>query len=1165
MRLDKFPPIDESRPLGRRVSRGRFLRYGLRALAVVVLVLLIAGIALTAVVLSGPTDFGMIRTRVAAVLEKALPKEYTATVGHAAIDVDPVLGLVLQIDDLSIADGQKAVVASVPATRLGLDPLALLGFRVEVRTIELSKAHISFVRAADGEVYLGNSATVHKVRQKKDAKKAAAPQTVVPSVEDAVKAGGTSVANPAADAAAPAADPDGGFPDLLAAMQILDSGIEPPINEAMKAGFERFSLVNSTIEIWDASRSQQRRFVDSDLVVSVDPQTAAVNATFATSGYGGRWTATVERNINPRGGSRTMSADFSQLTVADILPALAEKGRGISADIPLYGRASIDFAANGEIIGANARLDLGAGNIRFGESRDSILLDEATIKLRWDVPNRVLVVDPSSFYFGDTRGVVTGTVRPLGDPKERRYAYDLISQGAIVAPRDSAEEPLVVQRIAIKGEADLPAKLLKFDSFELISPVASVAAAGSVGFDGPTPSLAIAATLSPMSARALKQLWPAFIAAPARRWALQNVLGGQLVSGQFEASIPSGVLWTGKRLPIPEDQLRLDLRFEDATFTSIGKLPPIEKASGVAVLAGTTFGVDIGTGLIRTASGSTVDVLAAAFAVPNTVDKSSIGRIEVQVAGSAEALGEIADSEPFRALQRRDVKPSDLSGTAQASVSVELPMRPGITPADVNWNVAVKATGMSSKAPIEGRIFSDADVAINVSQDEFNVTGKAKIDGVLADINMSQQITAEGAAKPGVGQRSVRLVLDDKARKRFGIGLDEVLAGTISALVSNRDDGSSGQHYELDLRKARLVLPGLGWSKGIGVPATLAFDLEQTSAGYSVDNLSLSGDGFGLTGSAKLSSAYALISADISKFYLRKGDSISVKLTRDAGGYSIVARGASLDMRGFLSNLRQAAESSGSAPDLKIDAKIDRVAGFNQEVLSGATISLVTSKGAVRKGSFSGSFGETPFSLTYTDDKTGAMLDASCGDAGSVLSFMDIYTRIERGTLRLVGRRNGASGPLNGTFDISNFLILNEPAMAKVIETKTTGPNPAPNGFRSDRVHFDRMALNFSRNGSMIAIGDALLRGSAMGASFGGRLDLATSRIAITGTYLPAYQLNNLFGKLPIIGLAFGGSQSGGLIGVTFKIDGTMSQPRVYINPLSAVAPGIFRKIFEFQ
>jgi hypothetical protein len=34
---------------------------------------------------------------------------------------------------------------------------------------------------------------------------------------------------------------------------------------------------------------------------------------------------------------------------------------------------------------------------------------------------------------------------------------------------------------------------------------------------------------------------------------------------------------------------------------------------------------------------------------------------------------------------------------------------------------------------------------------------------------------------------------------------------------------------------------------------------------------------------------------------------------------------------------------------------------------------------------------------------------------------------------------------------------------------------------------------------------------------------------------------------------------------VTFKVEGTTDEPRFFINPLSAIAPGIFRKIFEFQ
>lgn len=1132
IRLGKPDEAQASRPLGLRTTRASFFRHGLRAFVVIALVVVIVFAAMIAVVLTGPTEFGLVKARVAAALQRTVGPGYGVSIGRTVVDLDPVLGLVLQIDDIEITDGQKAVVAQVPATRLAIDPLPLLGLRVEVRTIEMNKANISFVRADDGEVYLGNSATAH----------AAARRRAQPVPEALPK------------------DADGGFPDLLQALQILDGGIEPPIAVAVRSGFERFSLVDGNVDIWDAQLLQQRRFPKTDLTVSVDTISSAISANFSTSGFGGRWSATIERTVNPGNGGRTMSAVFSQLTLADILPSLGNKGRGITADIPLYGRAVIDYSRSGAVEDAAVRLDLGAGNISFGESQDSILLDEATVKLRWDLPHKVLVVEPSTFFFGDTRGVVTGTINPTGDLKDRRYAFDLISQGAILAPRDSGEPPLVAERIAITGEADFAAKLLKFDNLELISSKASVAAAGSLGFEGPTPSLAAAATFSPMRAGAFKQIWPAFLAPGARRWVMAHVQDGQIVSGHFEASVPPGILWTGKRLPIPEDQLRLDVRFEDASFTTVGDLPPIEHASGNAVLAGTTFGVDLEGGDVKVPTGAPVAINAGAFAVANTVSKSPIGRVELTLSGDAESLGEIADSKPFEALSKRSIKPSDLTGTADASVSVQVPLRAGTTGSDVDWRVSINAKDLKSTAPVDGRLFSDANVNIIVTQDDFAIKGKAKIDGVAAEVDMLQPI-APGTST-GVGQRSVRLVLDDAARKRFGIGLDDVLAGTIEALVSNIPEG---QHYDLDLKKARVVIPGLGWSKGIGVPAMLSFDMKPSEGGHTIDNLVLKGDGFGFQGTATLADGYGLQSADIQKFSLRKGDAISVKLSRGTTGYAVVARGSSFDLRGFLGHLREASDTSGNAADLSIDAKVDRLTGFNQSVISNGSLSVVTDGGTVKKLAFTGTVEDQPFNITYSDNDDGAALLATCPDGGAVLRFMDIYTRMSGGELRLVGRRNGPTGPLAGTFELADFEIINEPAMQKVVETKTSGPNPVPTGFNAGRVHFLRAVANFAKNGQTIAVSDALLRGPAVGATFGGRLDLTTSRIAITGTYLPAYQLNNFFGKIPILGLAFGGGASGGLIGVTFKVDGTLSQPRLFINPLSAVAPGIFRKIFEFQ
>jgi hypothetical protein len=64
---------------------------------------------------------------------------------------------------------------------------------------------------------------------------------------------------------------------------------------------------------------------------------------------------------------------------------------------------------------------------------------------------------------------------------------------------------------------------------------------------------------------------------------------------------------------------------------------------------------------------------------------------------------------------------------------------------------------------------------------------------------------------------------------------------------------------------------------------------------------------------------------------------------------------------------------------------------------------------------------------------------------------------------------------------------------------------------------------------------------------------------------MPAYGLNRIFGEIPIIGVLLGNGRDGGLIGVTFKLEGDADSPAVQINPLSVIAPGIFRSIFEFR
>jgi len=48
-----------------------------------------------------------------------------------------------------------------------------------------------------------------------------------------------------------------------------------------------------------------------------------------------------------------------------------------------------------------------------------------------------------------------------------------------------------------------------------------------------------------------------------------------------------------------------------------------------------------------------------------------------------------------------------------------------------------------------------------------------------------------------------------------------------------------------------------------------------------------------------------------------------------------------------------------------------------------------------------------------------------------------------------------------------------------------------------------------------------------------------------------------------VVGLFLGGDKEG-LVGVTYEVVGKPGNPVLHVNPLSALAPGLLRKVFEF-
>jgi hypothetical protein len=151
----------------------------------------------------------------------------------------------------------------------------------------------------------------------------------------------------------------------------------------------------------------------------------------------------------------------------------------------------------------------------------------------------------------------------------------------------------------------------------------------------------------------------------------------------------------------------------------------------------------------------------------------------------------------------------------------------------------------------------------------------------------------------------------------------------------------------------------------------------------------------------------------------------------------------------------------------------------------------------------------------------------------------------------------GDDAPQEGLLNVTDFTVKGEAALDRVVNNGGGG--------NAKGIAFSRMRAEFTRQPGLLRIKDGVLRGPAVGATIEGDIDYAANQVRMSGTFVPMYGLNNMFGQIPIVGLVLGGGSNEGLIGVTYEVVGTPGAPVLRVNPISAMAPGVLRKIFDFN
>jgi hypothetical protein len=816
----------------------------------------------------------------------------------------------------------------------------------------------------------------------------------------------------------------------------------------------------------------------------------------------------------------------------------------LSAKVKLT-EAVLDLKQRGKIVGD---LDIAA------------LLQKGSAKIE---------IEDLHFATGRSRFNFHGAVGPTPKTEDGRggtsYRYELVSDGSTLSPSDSPEPAL--QFVArVSGNYDPVRNRLTADQLGIRTGSGELLGTAALEFaEGKAPGIFLAMTVPDMPVGHVKQLWPWFAAGGARNWVLNNLYGGRVLDSNFQYRVAVGRIGNG--IPLNHDEVFGKFNVTETRFDLAGRMPPVREAHGTIDFRGNDLDIALLSGNVFMASGRTVAASNGKLLIRNANRPPVIGDLDIDVEGDAAAVAELASYEPINAMRHVGLAPDEFTtGTVKGHVKADIPLQNGVDPNQLDWLVALDYRNLSVAKPFDGQTVTEADGTITIDPAKAVIDAKAKLNGAPAEIALVEPLNDRGPVR----QRNITVMLNDKAREALVPGLGTMLSGPVKVVFNSGTDKT--QKVIADLTDAKLSIPWAGWSKGPGVSAKVEFTLNKTGNTADLSHFKLSGKSFAIEGDITLSRG-ELSSARFDTVRLNRDDDVTLAIKRSGKGYAVDIKGKALDARAiikqFTADVDKATGSTGAVA-VSLDAKVGTLVGFHGERLSNVRLDYSGVGGKVLGLNVSGATrsGAAVNVNNATNGKRRTM-EMQSADAGAVLRFLDVYEHMHGGAIKLTLAGN-ADGALRGQVDTTSFWIVDEPKLKSIVSTAPQGDNRSLNeAVRRDidtsRVQFERGFAVIDKGDGYLELERGVLRGPLIGTTFQGTLYDARGRMAMTGTFMPAYGLNRLFGELPFIGMILGNGRDRGLIGVTYKLSGNAKSPELQINPLSVIAPGIFRSIFEYR
>ncbi len=856
-------------------------------------------------------------------------------------------------------------------------------------------------------------------------------------------------------------------------------------------------------------------------------------------------------------GGRRLRLGFTDVGDHVLQAILGAKAPYLHLAAKLSASADLLIGADGKVKRFGVEASLGGGHVEVESLKPGRLaIDRLRLAAAWDVaqPRRATL---DARFEGD--GFRLSLAGPLAVPDDGMdtWRWEAAGNGWTLPPLTARDQPVIADKAQVRFDFEPKARRARFTNVLIEGPATRLTLNGDMAAEDEGFGVNASLEATRMPVRTALRWWPSFISAPPRDFLVRTVRDGELSRLTVAVAMPPAVFRKAMQLEaLPRESLQVTAQADNAAFELSEGLPLLTGISGQGRLDALEAQGTFHKAQVDGRGGRRLQLAEGLFNLDGLDSWYPGARFRFKATGPLDAVAEVLRSPDLRGAYGADVEPNDVKGKFDGTVALQLPLASTLDASQVVANVEARMTGVSIEKAIGNDRLENAVLTVSTDRTGVEIKGEGRWQGTPVSL------TLENDAEAGSRSAVLSMVLDDAAMKRRGFAVQGQVQGPLPVKIRHRVGKRDVARTQVEVDLTRSAIDGLlpGLQKPAGRAGKLSFEaIDKAGGGYTIQNFALDTGPSQVRGQAEATADGTVTSARFSLFRLSPGDNVKLDYDRTGANARVTIRGNNLDARPFL---RSASSTDGPRKegDLELDVKTTLLSGHGSEVLTNAEARIAMRGSQLRQLSVTGRLNGKSVSLSGRGTGEGALpVTVESADAGALLRYFDLYSRMMGGSLSgvisVTPRRSA------GYVIAKDFALRNEPAIRRLVAEGQT--DSARRG--TVDTEFSKMRIDFSRDGTEIAVKDAVIFGAQLGLTFNGMIDPVRDRISLSGTYVPAYGLNNAFAQIPLVGNLLAGSRNEGLLAVTFGVTGRASQPTVSVNPLSAVAPGIFRKIFEFR